>query len=875
MKLLTAALIAVMFAGCVKDPFDESGKTGSGKTLNATFTLAPEFMEVITVRSVDGVNENVITDLWVVQLNPDGTAQLQAPKYITTGFTESSGDWKVSVPLKSQDCKIFFIANTHSDSAFTNADTEDMVKAVNIAVSAETKLASDKGIPMSGMWQGTPDLLGVTQRVSLSRAVSKVNFSINASLPVGERFQLHSVNVKKVPGILSYYRGVDAATPYPANPDTIEYSVSTFNKTELGVTPQSLWWYLPENARGTGSATIQTEKAKSDKFPPNQAAYCTYIEVRGEYFYRTGLGVAATYRIYLGANNTNDYNLLRNTLYNVKTTIMGVDSVDTRIDFVELAPLDYTDNGQAWLLIAPADAKRPIDGSSSLNWYLANGIYDATYNPGYLSSCPAGWRVPHKSDFILAWIYSPAFTNSNLSSAYWSQTDYINDRVWITSLDVGTTTSLEKYSTAKLRCVKDIPLTVNKYPYVGIDDSGVLNVIVSRDSNGGVISTALHQNWSQPAIEHTERDNTVNLVSAKLEVAKNDCNTTNSPGVAATTTTFYTWANAALACAAYKEGILPVGSWRLPTQRELKLIGVMQKELTSITPPVSNNKYWSATTFSKIPEDAFIVHIMTGDTHNMVKTAERPVRCVRDVTTVISRPNIIDNIQYAVGNLVADGSNGCKIGAPTDGGLYFQCGSLVGWSGGAIGDGTGQGKDLVTPALAVKVQPADCNYSYTSDADWTNMAKIWQGTTGTLPQPNPGTIGTKGIGDPCLYYLGSNWRLPTQAECNALFGQIPAFSGSFTWGDTVPGWVKSGAFTATDYGYAKHTKTGMQIPASGHRTSSIGALNYIGTYGYFASSSPYDDSFVYCFRFNETEIFPSYKSFRSNGFPVRCVRNIN
>ena len=49
----------------------------------------------------------------------------------------------------------------------------------------------------------------------------------------------------------------------------------------------------------------------------------------------------------------------------------------------------------------------------------------------------------------------------------------------------------------------------------------------------------------------------------------------------------------------------------------------------------------------------------------------------------------IGNLKWATGNLVANGEHSCKIGEPTDGGLYFQFGSLIGWAGGASGDGRG------------------------------------------------------------------------------------------------------------------------------------------------------------------------------------------
>ena len=143
----------------------------------------------------------------------------------------------------------------------------------------------------------------------------------------------------------------------------------------------------------------------------------------------------------------------------------------------------------------------------------------------------------------------------------------------------------------------------------------------------------------------------------------------------------------------------------------------------------------------------------------------------------------VNGIKVAVGNLVADGAHGAKIGKDTDGGLYFQFGSLVGWSGSANADGTGRGKNNDVELSAV-VTPE--GYSATGwDASWAGDP--------TADTPSAGT------GDPCRYYLKGTWRLPTKAECETF---IPEYSNGWSWDDSS----KS----------ATHT-SGLKIPASGMR----------------------------------------------------------
>lgn len=280
--------------------------------------------------------------------------------------------------------------------------------------------------------------------------------------------------------------------------------------------------------------------------------------------------------------------------------------------------------------------------------------------------------------------------------------------------------------------------------------------------------------------------------------------------------------------------------------------------------------HWASTEYTST--NSWYVNFANGHTSRSTpsKSGALRVRCVRDLT-----PNevTVNHLEWATGNLVADGNSGCKIGAPTDGGLYFQFGSLIGWSGGATGDGTGRGTDMVNPVLAIKVQPKDCLYTST---DWASTVKIWQGTTGTVPQPAPGATGTNGIGDPCRYYLGGIWRLPTQAECNALFGQTPAFSNKLTWEEaTAVGWEKGGSFIVADYGVVKHMKSGMQLSASGFRSPVNGELLSVGSIGDYWSASLYtnntDGVRIY---FINNGITPNTSSTRTHGFPVRCVRNV-
>ena len=158
-----------------------------------------------------------------------------------------------------------------------------------------------------------------------------------------------------------------------------------------------------------------------------------------------------------------------------------------------------------------------------------------------------------------------------------------------------------------------------QYPYTTSagSTSGKTSVIVSRDAAGGVKAACIHANWKASTLPvHYEQETENNAVSARFEVASADLAGTMS------------WNNARTGCAAYKQSGTSAGDWRLPTQRELMLIWVMQKKglLTGLTFP--GNFYWTSTTWSECGS-IWYMDFKRGATQ-VSSTDIYNVRCVRD-----------------------------------------------------------------------------------------------------------------------------------------------------------------------------------------------------------------------------------------------------
>ena len=332
---------ALLLGGCSKEPTEAMGGPTDGQPME--ITLSPESMGEVAMdtRAVGGVDENRIKDLWVIQFNADGTALLQTPQYITT-VTSWGTSYKVRAKIiKTSDSSLYFIANTGDNTLYSDVTTLADVESKTLAVPNEASLASGNALPMCGCYTGKPS--ASVSDVAMKRAVAKVTFKLAADIPGGS-FVPTSVKVYNAPTALQPFRDTSKLDPGTSEADCYPATSVGFigecadltpeDKTLTATAKECGWCYLPENGRGTGSATDQTQKTAATALggAEGQGNYATYIEIVGDY--TTDLGYKYTgniYRIYLGADAVSNYDVKRNTHYTVTATIKGVSEMDARI----------------------------------------------------------------------------------------------------------------------------------------------------------------------------------------------------------------------------------------------------------------------------------------------------------------------------------------------------------------------------------------------------------------------------------------------------------------------------------------------------------------------------------------------------------------
>lgn len=633
-KLAILALAALAGAACMKEPQGDQGAEGTGEPVNVNFCLSALPMTQIEVRSVD----NQITDLWVVQC-VDSTVVV-ATYFATVDPTN------VEVELKNSPGRVYFVANPVADaSLYTVGQHERDVVAASgtVAVAQTSPTPSLEVYPMAGKWEGTPKSGKISDEIKLYRSYAQINLSIGASLPAGHTVEINRVTLS-VPKIVQYYRDPSTLESQGIYPPSQSGAVSlTLHNSSLELTAPgqiTATAYCPEAYRGKGTATVQTDKDDVEH-GPNGGKDLVYLNISGEYTIN-GARYNMTCRVYLGANNTDDYNLLRNNSYNVSVTFRGKNKADIRMEKIgsvyeidgETSLTDYADNNENQWMLVRGKREDVYDG-----WNTIAPGFDFTTNKGTGpgadgSSCPAGWRLPSLAEMRVLYTYSiDVKGNDNLEyQNFWTSSWIGSDsapKVLLLDSNEGRITEVDVYNypvSSTLRCVRDLPFAVGlKYPYV----SGT--TIISRDESGGAMRRYLLQPAQNERLssladqpDYTASD-TLDRVVPQLQVAKADCGTGS---------TTYDFAQAYDACKAYSEPDAPAGSWRLPTHRDLHLMFACHTSLASssgFTPMKTDDLGYvsGAQTYDKA-KYLFCGENAGGESD---KTTARYVRCVRAATS--------------------------------------------------------------------------------------------------------------------------------------------------------------------------------------------------------------------------------------------------
>lgn len=226
----------------------------------------------------------------------------------------------VVLELPKGDYTLYAIANLGHDAG---ERTQDFVRTLRIE--REPAALADAPFPMSA--QQAVTVSSDTQiAVSLIRAVAKVNFSYTVAADFAKSFHVKSVQLRSAPRSAALFGSSRAES---------SETVADMPPVETSATAYAATYYLLENRQGE-VAGIGSQQQKDQTRAPEHA---TYIAIAGE-----ADGTQVVYRIYLGENNTTDFNVGRNRVYNIDARILGMNTLDWRVSTAELTVTPFAEN---------------------------------------------------------------------------------------------------------------------------------------------------------------------------------------------------------------------------------------------------------------------------------------------------------------------------------------------------------------------------------------------------------------------------------------------------------------------------------------------------------------------------------------------------
>ncbi|MFI3306895.1 MAG: DUF4906 domain-containing protein, partial [Rikenellaceae bacterium] len=222
------------------------------------------------------------------------------------------------LPITPGDWRVYAIANYGEDMG---ERSEEEVQSLSFEIVSESDLSYDNQLLMTHESIFTVDDT-LSLSVLLSRVVARIDVSVNLTSAAVGNVSLQSIRLVNAPKRCTLFGESSALS----SSDLISYDYQDCSdKSTFSI-------YMLENLSGENTK-ITDESDKSEANAPSTAAY---LEITG-----TTIDAWVTYRVYLGRNNTSDFNVDRNTIYEVEAAIYGTESEDMRVD-VTYFPISAT-----------------------------------------------------------------------------------------------------------------------------------------------------------------------------------------------------------------------------------------------------------------------------------------------------------------------------------------------------------------------------------------------------------------------------------------------------------------------------------------------------------------------------------------------------
>ena len=341
-KIISVCISAVMvLCGCVAD---RTSVIDEANTVQVEMRVRYEGMTVVT-RAAD---ENAIADVNLYIFGKDNTSSLH--------LYSPSATFEFECLPGCYD--VYAIADMHKDMGNLSARQLDAYTL--------TPSSSYESLPMTSHTEidVTVDDASSTviRNIEVKRSIAKITYNISVDESVSD-IELYSVQAFNLPTRTMLFQ--DSASAASSN----EYRTGDFVRIPAG-DKFSGTFYMLENMQGTVPNIISQKDKIADNAPDN-ASFLIIRAIRGN--------KVLAYRVYLGENNTDDFNVRRNTFHTLDITVYGENDVDTRVSGYTVDVYDDAgDVNVGGYLIGECPLRISIDVNSESDTFDVFAVFEVT-----------------------------------------------------------------------------------------------------------------------------------------------------------------------------------------------------------------------------------------------------------------------------------------------------------------------------------------------------------------------------------------------------------------------------------------------------------------------------------------------------------------
>ena len=289
--LLFIIPLLAMMSSCNKDEMED--RPSLQDEVRFSLQIQEEGVQYVT-RATD---ERSVRDVNLFLFDPCGVLP-DRHFYVENGTVECS--------VLPGSYEAYAVANVHRDMG---AMTQEQLHAVQLpSVTRYTML------PMSGHTTLTVEDRMSAPVITVRRTVAKIICNISIDPAVVYALKLQSVQIMNAAATTKLFEAEQAADKFV-----------TMASTEIGVSEgrkATRTFYLLENCQGD-VPSITTQQQKCSENAPQGA---TFVRIKAQ---KDGLQM--TYDVYLGENNTSNFDVRRNSVQTLNIIIKGKNEVDTRV----------------------------------------------------------------------------------------------------------------------------------------------------------------------------------------------------------------------------------------------------------------------------------------------------------------------------------------------------------------------------------------------------------------------------------------------------------------------------------------------------------------------------------------------------------------